>query len=180
VPHFKPVTNVPLDYMHLICLGIMRKLMYFWLDGELHNRLQHRAVEEISTYLVTQLKPSIPVEFARKPRALNSVKLWKATEYRMILLYTGPLAFQFVLKRKVYINFLTLHVIIRILSSQDLYEYLSYAQDLTFFYQNIYKTMEFRICHTTFIILYILLMMSKDLVHLINLALLNLKIICRH
>ncbi|XP_029176975.1 uncharacterized protein LOC114945068 [Nylanderia fulva] len=36
VPHFKPVTNVPLDYMHLVCLGIMRKLMYLWLHGELH------------------------------------------------------------------------------------------------------------------------------------------------
>lgn len=28
IPHFNPVTNVPLDYMHVVCLGIMRKLMY--------------------------------------------------------------------------------------------------------------------------------------------------------
>lgn len=71
----------------------MRKLIYLWLDGELHYRLQHRAVEEISIRLITQLKPSIPVEFARKPRAMNCVKLWKATEYRLIVLYTGLLAF---------------------------------------------------------------------------------------
>lgn len=58
VPHFKPVTYVPLDYMHLICLGIMRKLLYLWLDGELHYRLQHRTVDKISTHLITQLKPS--------------------------------------------------------------------------------------------------------------------------
>jgi len=94
VPHFQPVTNVPLDYMHLVCLGIMRKLINLWLDGELRYRLSSRAVKEISTRLITQLKPSIPVEFARKPRAMNCVKMWKATEYRLILLYTGPLAFK--------------------------------------------------------------------------------------
>lgn len=62
ISYFKPVTNVPLDYMHLICLGIMRKLLNLWLDGELHYRLQHRAVNEISIRLVTQLKPWIPIE----------------------------------------------------------------------------------------------------------------------
>lgn len=134
ISHFKPVTNVPLDYMHLVCLGIMRKLMYLWLDGELHYRLQSKAVEEISTRLVKQLKSSIPMEFARKPREINCVKLWKATEYRMILLYTGPLAFKSILKKNVYINFLTLHVIIRILCSQDLNGYLTYAQDLILFF----------------------------------------------
>lgn len=70
IPHFKPVTNVPLDYMRLVCLGIMRKLIYLWLDGELHYRLQYKTIEEISTRLETQLKPAIPVEFARKPRAM--------------------------------------------------------------------------------------------------------------
>lgn len=135
IPHFKPVTNVPLDYMHLVCLGIMRKLIYLWLDGKSYYRLQHRAVKEISTRLTIQLKPSIPMEFVRKPRKLDYVKLWKATEYRLILLYTGPLAFQSILKNSVYINFMTLHVIIRILSSKDLNDkYLSYAQDLVSFF----------------------------------------------
>jgi len=134
IPHFKPVTNVPLDYMHVICLGIMRKLLNLWLYGELHYRLRHKSIDEISTRLVTQLKCYIPVEFARKPRKLDCIKLWKATEYRLILLYTGPLAFKSILKKSVYIHFVTLHVIIRILSSQDLHEYLSYAQDLIIFF----------------------------------------------
>ncbi|XP_036139931.1 uncharacterized protein LOC105834898 isoform X1 [Monomorium pharaonis] len=139
VPHFKPVTNVPLDYMHLICLGIMRKLIYLWLAGDLKYRLQSRAVEIISTNLVSQLKPYIPVEFARKPRKLDCVKLWKATEYRLILLYTGPLAFKSVLKKNVYINFLILHVIVRILSSQELNEYVTYAHELILFFIQTYK-----------------------------------------
>ncbi|KAM0735062.1 hypothetical protein ACS0PU_011175 [Formica fusca] len=134
IPHFKPVTNVPLDYMHLVCLGIMRKLMYLWLDGDLHYRVQHRAVKEISTRLLTQLKPSIPSEFARKPRGIDCIRLWKATEYRLILLYTGPLAFKSILKNKVYTHFMIFHVIIRIMSSKVLHEYLSYAQELILFF----------------------------------------------
>lgn len=134
IPHFKPVSNVPLDYMHLILLGIVRKLLYSWLGGELrYYRLQHRAVDEISLRLI-QLKPFIPVEFARKPRHLNCIKLWKATEYRLLLLYTGPLAFKSLIKKNVYVHFMTLHVIMRILSSEDLHEYLNYAQDLIEFF----------------------------------------------
>lgn len=133
IPHFKPVTNVPLDYMHLICLGIMRKLIYLWLDGDLHFRMQHRAVKEISTRLI-QLKPSIPSEFVRKPRGMDCIRLWKATEYRLILLYTGPVAFKSILKTNVYTHFMIFHVIIRLMSSKNLREYLSYAQELVFFF----------------------------------------------
>ncbi|KYN02500.1 hypothetical protein ALC62_06675 [Cyphomyrmex costatus] len=134
IPHFKPVTNVPLDYMHLICLGCMRKLLNLWLSGKLQHRLPHTAVDEISTRLVNRIKPYIPVEFARKPRRLDCLKLWKATEYRLILLYTGPLAFKSVLKKKVYIHFMTLHVVVRILSSEGLHKHLSYAEDLIRFF----------------------------------------------
>lgn len=34
------VTNVPLDYMHLVCLGVVRKLLYLWVGGDLRVRLQ--------------------------------------------------------------------------------------------------------------------------------------------
>jgi len=125
---------MPLDSMHLVCLGIMRKLLNLWLHGELRYRLQYTAVDDISAHLITQLKPSIPIEFVRKPRRLDCVKLWKATEYRLILLYTGPIAFKSILKKNVYIHFMILYVIIRILSSDNLHEYLSYAQDLICFF----------------------------------------------
>lgn len=110
--------------MYLICLGIMRKLLNLWLHGELRYRLQYRAVDDISIRLVTLLKPSIPVEFARKPRRLDCLKLWKATEYRQILLYTRPIVFKSILRKNIYLHFMTLHVIIRILSSEKLHEHL--------------------------------------------------------
>lgn len=42
------------------------------------------------------------------------------------------------LKKNVYIHFLTLHVIVRILSSQDLNEYVTYTQDLILFFIKIF------------------------------------------
>jgi len=84
LPDFDHVNNVPLDYMHLVCLGVMRKLLYMWLFGKLEVRLQYRIVEEISLQLENVLKLYIPNEFVRKSRSLAFVKLWKATEFRTI------------------------------------------------------------------------------------------------
>lgn len=33
------VSNVPLDYMHLVCLGIMKSLLMFWLGKKGKNVL---------------------------------------------------------------------------------------------------------------------------------------------
>lgn len=41
IPHFDFVRNVPLDYMHMVCLGIMRKLLLFWINGPLTWTMDH-------------------------------------------------------------------------------------------------------------------------------------------
>jgi len=88
IPNFNLVNNVPLDYMHLICLGVMRKLLYMWLFGKLKVRLRYRKVEAISWQLENVLKLYMPCEFARKSKSFSFIKLWKATEFRNMLLYT--------------------------------------------------------------------------------------------
>lgn len=70
IPNLDIVHNIPLDYMHLVCLGVMRKLLYAWLFGELKVRLRHRKVEAISQQLENVLRIYMPCEFARKPRLL--------------------------------------------------------------------------------------------------------------
>jgi len=39
IPQFLPITNTPLDYMHLVCLGVVKKLIFLWIKGLLSVRL---------------------------------------------------------------------------------------------------------------------------------------------
>nr|XP_012234622.1 PREDICTED: uncharacterized protein LOC105679271 [Linepithema humile] len=145
IPGLDFIENIPLDYMHLLCLGIMRKCLYMWTAGDLEIRLQHHKCQTISNNLET-FKRTIPVEFCRKPRSLDFLKQWKATEYRQILLYTGPVVFQGILPNDLYHHFLTLHVAIRILCCKSLCEdYLNYAEELLIHYVNSFKIFVWRI-----------------------------------
>ncbi len=79
----------PLDYMHLVCLGVVKKLLS-WVNGPPVVRLGSELIENISVRLL-KLVPFIPCEFQRKPRSLSQLAYMKATEYRQILLYTRPI-----------------------------------------------------------------------------------------
>lgn len=61
------------------------------------------------------LKPYIPLEFARKPRDLQDIDRWKATELRQFLFYTGIVVTKSVISPICYHHFLCLSVSIRIL-----------------------------------------------------------------
>lgn len=118
IPGIQMVSHFPHDYMHLVCLGAMRKLLLLWVKGNLRFRLSHRQKDEISTLLVGT-KSVTPKEFQRKPRALSDLDRWKATELRQFLLYTGPLVLKSVLHKKRYTHFLSLSSAIRILADPE-------------------------------------------------------------
>ena len=124
------VSQFPLDYMHLVCLGVMRRLLLCWLRGPLLTRLPAAKVRIISDKLVS-LCPYIPREFVRKPRSLNDVMRWKATEFRQFLLYTGPVVLRDILPESLYENFLLLCVGIMILITPRLCQiHCDYAAQL--------------------------------------------------
>ena len=55
------VSQCVLDYMQLVCLGKVQKLIFFWLDGQLSTRLSSTTVHAISLRMlsfVTQM-PSV-------------------------------------------------------------------------------------------------------------------------
>lgn len=116
VPHLGLVSNIALDYMHLICLGIVKKMILLWMSGSLAVRINVQAKDNISQALIN-LRSAVSKEFLRRSRSLNEIAYWKATEFRQFLLYTGPIVLKTVLNRNVYTNFLTLHVAISILIS---------------------------------------------------------------
>lgn len=133
IPQFGLVSHVPLDYQHLLCLGVVKKLINIWLCDALKVRLPFRKVQIISNALENIIRPHVPVEFQRKPRSLFHFRQWKATEWRQLLLYSGPTILKPVLSAEVFNNFLTLHVAITILCSNSYClneNYLEYAQNL--------------------------------------------------
>lgn len=133
------VSQFPLDYMHLLCLGVMRKFLMQWIGKAslVCGRLPARITEEISRQLIN-LKLFVPREFARKPRSLKELDRWKATEFRQFLIYTGPLVLLDSLGDSFYSHFLLLHVATYILASPSLCDkYSDYAgQLLVIFVEN--------------------------------------------
>lgn len=111
------ITAFPVDYMHAVLLGVMRKLLNIWIGGKLAVRLCSRLVLQISEKLLS-CKKSIPIEFNRRPRSLNELARWKATEFRLFLLYLGPFVLKEILPTALYKNFILLHCAITILCSQ--------------------------------------------------------------
>ena len=110
------VKDFPLDYMHLVCLGVMRRLIHQWISGHRVIKLNQTTLLTISDKLIN-IRSHIPREFSRKPRSILEYKQWKATELRLFLLYTGPIILKGVLSQELYSNFLDLSVAIRILLS---------------------------------------------------------------
>jgi hypothetical protein len=82
--HFYIIFGVPLDYMHLICLGVMKLLFFEW--AKLKSKLYNKSL--INERLVN-VRKHCPKEFQRKSQHLGKLSDWKATQFRMFLLYIG-------------------------------------------------------------------------------------------
>lgn len=128
------VRDFPLDYMHLVCLGVVRRIIMFWKGDFSYrpSRLSRGQQLRISDNL-RGLRPFISSEFARRPRGLEEVKRWKATEFRLFVLYIGFIAVRDILDQERYEHFLTLVVALRIMTHKTddfRNENISYAGNL--------------------------------------------------
>ncbi|KYN17972.1 hypothetical protein ALC57_09733, partial [Trachymyrmex cornetzi] len=129
IPHFDIVSHIPLDYMHMICIGVVKKLIKLWISPLKTRCLFSYKMKNISKSLL-DIRHFIPKEFARRPREIQDFAQWKATELRQFLLYTGSVVLQKELNSVIFSNFLTLHVAIRILCQRNPDEYIEYARKL--------------------------------------------------
>lgn len=102
------------------------------MDGKPPHKLRASSINKINDNLQV-LRKYISCEFARKTRPINECKRFKATEFRLFLLYTGPIVLKKVIPLKEYNNFLTLSLASSILISNHYTKfenYISYAEDL--------------------------------------------------
>ena len=88
-------TGTPIDYMHCILEGVVKRLLEKWVTSPYKPYyLSRQKVEEVDKSLIIQCPPH---EFSRAPRSiLKHRKFWKASEYRAwLLFYSLPLLITF-------------------------------------------------------------------------------------
>lgn len=109
------------DYMHQICLGIMKNLIRLWLNfkDKKYKKKKMYMMKYLDIVIVDanlkSIRKSCPKEFGRKCREMSDVTHWKATEFRMLLLYVGPIILRKRLSDVAYKHFLLLHFAVRLL-----------------------------------------------------------------
>ncbi|KAB0790174.1 hypothetical protein PPYR_15499, partial [Photinus pyralis] len=130
------VSQVPLDYMHLVCLGVTKRLLQFWVKGRANIRLKE--VDLISESFVN-MKKSITVTPPRTHTQTREVDNWKATEFRQFLLYSGPILLLNRLPNIYYEHFVSLSVALRILIDSELcFKLNKYAESLLVWFVKFY------------------------------------------
>ena len=147
------------DYMHLVCLGVMRRLLNIWVHGPSAVDLKKADETEVSNRLL-KVGPSVLHEFSRKMRSLTNLPHWKATEYRLFVLYVGPYVMEGVLSSKCWNHFMLLHVAISILVDPFLSSTWSSAAEV--FLRRFIKN--FSNCYPSYPIVYNI----HSLAHLVN------------
>lgn len=125
-----PLENLPIDMvkdfaigdsLHLIDLGITKRLLVGWKSGGYNfknAKLAPREINEISTAL-TKSNEFKPNEIHRAIRGMDSLAQWKGTEYRTFLLYLGPVILKDFLREDIYDNFMLYFCAITIISCDN-------------------------------------------------------------
>jgi hypothetical protein len=123
------IKNFPLDYMHLILLGVTRTLLTFWVTGVKTGpkKLSPDKIVALEENLTNVLK-SQPDDFGRRIRSTFQLKFWKATELRTFLLYAGPAVLENVLPSREFNHFLKLHCAVQIMLREERLVFIDTAE----------------------------------------------------
>ena len=130
------INQFPMDPMHSVDLGTVKRMTLLWKEGSLIHRLSNRLIRRISNFQEdsAQYFP-YPAIFNRKPRSLDELRMWKATEFRTFLLYTGPVILKHVLNKNKYEQFIEMETCVKSLvklnrtsSNRAILELLAYTK----------------------------------------------------
>ncbi|CAC5387965.1 unnamed protein product [Mytilus coruscus] len=71
------ISSFVLDYMHCVCLGVVKRILWFFKQGPTVCKLSHIQLDELSKKIVSY-SGNLPSEFARQPRSSAELERWKA------------------------------------------------------------------------------------------------------
>ena len=91
LPHFDYVMDTPVEYLHCLCLGCIKRCVELTFKiGENRPRITKRKLSSPSAFNLLILTILVPREFNRRVRELDFA-LYKGQEYRNLLLFFFPL-----------------------------------------------------------------------------------------
>ncbi|CAH0558730.1 unnamed protein product [Brassicogethes aeneus] len=116
------VTQVPFECMHLIYLGVTKKILSAILEGKYaHTRLNARKINILNARMQI-IRDYCSSDFGRRPAPLSKYSRFKATEFRQFLLYTACAVLQNVISDECYRHFMLLSCVTRLLSFVEIEE----------------------------------------------------------
>lgn len=94
-----------IDYMHCVLLGVTKLLISLWfLKSSSGKEFNVSEMLPVVDERLENIKP--PLNIKRKPRSLNDLKYWKASELRSWLLFYAPVILLGILPKEHYEHFL--------------------------------------------------------------------------
>lgn len=119
------------DSLHLLDLGLMKRLLSAWVMGSFNYRTKFSSfIIQNVCKLLAKADKRRPSEIHRSVRSLETLKFWKGIEFRTILLYVGPVIFKNILPEDVYIHFLMLSCATIICSCKEYLGWVHIANQL--------------------------------------------------
>jgi hypothetical protein len=109
------VSQIPIEPMHLLDLGVMKKVMVLFNTNIGKSFFDSKQLLQQVEELLLSFKLFVPTEFNRKTRTLLELLRFKAVEFRLLDLYTGPVALKGNLNNRAYRSFMKFHFGVRIL-----------------------------------------------------------------
>lgn len=135
------VSQVASDYMHIVCLGVFKKMITLLCKGPKKLRLKADQLEQIDQMAFKCRKYAVS-EFARLPRPITKSKHFKATEFHQYLFYLLPVLCKDFFTYELYVYLLSLSIGIKILCDEELcVQYNTYANDLLVDFVETYKNL---------------------------------------
>lgn len=113
------VSRVPFEGMHLVYIGNTKKIFEAHVQGKYgFKRFNGRKLNILDARMALA-KQYCPSDFNRPPGKLTKFHLYKATQFRQLLLYTAPAVLRDVFSDDHYQHFMLLHAVIRLLSIEN-------------------------------------------------------------
>lgn len=91
IPRFHFVYDMPAEYMHSLCLGVVKRLVELTFNvGEVRSRITKRKLSDVSVFNKLMLQIRVHFEFSRRSRELDFA-VYKAEEFRNLVLFFFPI-----------------------------------------------------------------------------------------